>query len=1040
MAKRKNTIRGMLAFLLASVLVLGCVPAAWAAEDDLAVDPTTRKEGYSAVLYDSTNGLPTSEANAIAETDEGFLWFGGYSGLIRYDGEDFVRIDSTTGIASVMCLLVDDEQRLWIGTNDNGIVVMDKGAYLHYGTLEGLSSASVRSMAKDPAGNIYAGTTAGIDYIDPAGELHHVDDVHIGASYIRNLECGVDGRIYGLTQSGDVFSLADGVVLDYVGQAENPIRSINGIAPDPNNPGYLYIGTEDSTVYHGSITRKFARVDTWDCAPLSYLESFTFIGDMVWICAGNGIGMLENGRFYYVDNVPMNNSVGHAMRDYAGNLWFTSTRQGVMKIVPNQFSDVFAKYGLEPTVVNSTCRFGSKLFIATDSGLLVVGDREEIESVPLESAVTASGEDLGFTDLFQMLAGVRIRSISRDSEGRLWIATWRKYGLLRYDGTAVTAFNVPDGLFSDRVRAVYECSDGSFLVANTGGVNIIRGDTVEAGYSTDNGISNIEILTVCQADNGDYLLGTDGGGIFVLHGGQAHHLGIEEGLRSEVVMRIKRDPLRELYWIVTSNSIAYMDADYNVTTIEKFPYSNNFDLYENSEGEMWVLSSNGIYVLPAQELIENGDVNPVYYGRANGLPTIATGNSYSELTDDGDLYIAGSTGVAKVNIEVPFESVNDIKMAVPFVMADGVTVYPDEDGVITVPSRVRKVTVNSFVYTYSLMDPQVTYHLEGFDQGSTTVRRSDLGPVDYTNLKGGTYHFVMELKDALGHGSKELRTTIVKTKAVYEQTWFIIVCAVLGVLAMLLLVRLYTRRKTEALMRKHQEQKTLIREITTAFAKTIDMKDKYTNGHSARVARYTRMLSRELGCDEETVDNYYNIALLHDIGKIGIPPEVLNKPGKLTDEEFALIKSHSAQGYNVLKDISIMPELAIGAGSHHERPDGKGYPNHLTGEQIPRVAQIIAVADTFDAMYSNRPYRGRMNFDKAVSIIKEVSGTQLAPDVVDAFLRLVDKGEFRAPDDDGGGTTENIDNIHKKAEEAEKADASVSPEEDSGEHCDGDLQ
>ena len=109
-----------------------------------------------------------------------------------------------------------------------------------------------------------------------------------------------------------------------------------------------------------------------------------------------------------------------------------------------------------------------------------------------------------------------------------------------------------------------------------------------------------------------------------------------------------------------------------------------------------------------------------------------------------------------------------------------------------------------------------------------------------------------------------------------------------------------------------------------------------------------------------------------------------------------------------------MPELAVGAGAHHERPDGLGYPKGLTQEEIPRVAQIIAVADTFDAMYSNRPYRNRMNFDKVVSIIREVSGTQLTPDVVDAFLRLVDKGEFRDPEDDGGGSTEDINNIRNK--------------------------
>ena len=210
---------------------------------------------------------------------------------------------------------------------------------------------------------------------------------------------------------------------------------------------------------------------------------------------------------------------------------------------------------------------------------------------------------------------------------------------------------------------------------------------------------------------------------------------------------------------------------------------------------------------------------------------------------------------------------------------------------------------------------------------------------------------------------------------------------------------------------KERENRELITEICNVFAKTIDLKDKYTNGHSTRVAQYTVMLAKELGYDEDEVEKYYHIALLHDIGKIGVPPEVLNKPDKLTEEEFAIIRSHTTLGYDALKDISIMPELAVGAQAHHERPDGRGYPNHLSGDEIPRVAQIIAVADTFDAMYSNRKYRGRMNFEKAVSIIRDGAGTQLAEDVVEAFLRLVGKGEFRDPDDNGGGTMENIENV-----------------------------
>ena len=223
------------------------------------------------------------------------------------------------------------------------------------------------------------------------------------------------------------------------------------------------------------------------------------------------------------------------------------------------------------------------------------------------------------------------------------------------------------------------------------------------------------------------------------------------------------------------------------------------------------------------------------------------------------------------------------------------------------------------------------------------------------------------------------------------------------------------REKTEAVIRQQEKLNRLSIQIVMTLSGAVDAKDKYTNGHSKHVAEYSREIARRYGYDEERAQNIYMIGLLHDIGKIGIPPEVLNKPGRLTDKEYGVIKSHTTLGYETLKDISIMPELSIGASAHHERPDGKGYPNGLKGDEIPRVAQIIAVADTFDAMYSNRPYRSRMNFEKVVSIIRDCAGTQLTADVVDAFLRLVDKGEFRAPDDKGEGTTDNIDNTKATA-------------------------
>ena len=218
-----------------------------------------------------------------------------------------------------------------------------------------------------------------------------------------------------------------------------------------------------------------------------------------------------------------------------------------------------------------------------------------------------------------------------------------------------------------------------------------------------------------------------------------------------------------------------------------------------------------------------------------------------------------------------------------------------------------------------------------------------------------------------------------------------------GVLLFTVFMGIYLYKEhIDSLKKKQHDSVVFASEVSEAFAKVIDMKDKYTNGHSQRVAKYTAMIAKEMGYDDETVEKYYRIGLLHDVGKVGIPNSVLNKPGKLTDEEYDIIKSHTLKGYEVLKDISIVPELAVGALAHHERHDGKGYPNGLSGDEIPQVARIIAVADSFDAMYSDRQYRAHMEFEKVLSIIRKVSGTQLNPEVVDAFFRLVDKGKITA--------------------------------------------
>ena len=987
------------------------------AEEINVVDPTNEEVGYASILYDNDNGLPTSEANAIAETEEGFIWIGGYSGLIRYDGQNFERYDSTTGIASVISLFVDSKDRLWIGTNDSGVFVLKNSDLIKFGRDEGLRALSIREIDEDSEGNIFIASTRGIAYIDQDMVLHQLDEPLLNDAYIKEFKISDDDVIYGITNSGEVFVIKNKKLTSYYDSADLGFdNTVKCIYPDYDNPGYIYAGTTGSEMYYGKLGEPFEIIEEVDLSPLYNINSIKMVDGKLWFCADNGIGAYDKEKFSVLDNIPLTSSIEKMMVDYEGDLWFASSKQGVMKIVNSRFVDLFEQYNIEQTVVNATALYDDSLFIGSNAdGLKIISKTDGLlDSYPLNTCVSISGVDYGQNDLLKMLEDKRIRSMINDSKGNLWISTYGTYGLIKLNNHNATCFTSADGMPTDRIRTVYERKDGSILVACTGGIAVIENDEIVKIYDQTSGINNTEILSVIETKNGDILAGTDGDGLYLLHDDSVTRYGVGDGLQSEIIMRVKNDNTTNICWIVTGNSIAYMDENLEVHTIKNFPFSNNFDMYENSRGEMWILSSNGIYVTKVDELIKNETLSPLYYSKSNGLKTLTNANSYSCVSEDGDLYICGATGVSKVNIEEPFETVSNLKMVVPYIECDNELIYPNEDGTYLISEDTQRLTIYAFVYNYSLINPLVTYHLDGFEDRLTTVERSSLTPINYTNLKGGEYNFVMKIKDPAGTDEQEIVVNITKTKAFYEEVWFYVLSVVVASIVIGTIVRSIILKKTKEYEKKNREQKTLIREITEAFAKIIDMKDKYTNGHSSRVAEYTAMLTKEMGYDEDTVEKYYNIALMHDLGKIGIPEDVLNKPGKLTDEEFNIIKSHSIKGYNVLKSISIMPELADGAGFHHERPDGKGYPRGLKKDEIPMVAQIIAVADTFDAMYSDRPYRKRMNFDKIVAIINEVSGTQLSKDVVDAFLRLVDKGELRDPNDDGGGSLEDIDNIREK--------------------------
>lgn len=188
----------------------------------------------------------------------------------------------------------------------------------------------------------------------------------------------------------------------------------------------------------------------------------------------------------------------------------------------------------------------------------------------------------------------------------------------------------------------------------------------------------------------------------------------------------------------------------------------------------------------------------------------------------------------------------------------------------------------------------------------------------------------------------------------------------------------------------YRQQAEFLASVVRALSSAIDAKDPYTCGHSDRVARIAVRLARELQCSDDMLQTIYMAGLLHDIGKIGINESVLRKPGKLTPEEYEHIKQHPELGYRILADIRQLQDVLPAVLHHHEQWDGQGYPHGLAGEQIPRIALIMAVADAYDAMFSSRPYRPGLPEAKVEEMLRNGAGKQWAADVVEAYFRARD--------------------------------------------------
>ena len=940
---------------------------------------TTDYNDYVQSVYSSNNGLPCGEANDIAQTNDGVLWIGTYAGLYRYNGREFRWVDEYESVKNVNCLYVDEEGRLWIGTNDNGlsIVIREKVVNVLDQT-SGLPSNSVRCIIRSSDGYYYVGTTGSLQILTMNNGLKATDTLE-EVYYSDSITADDLGHVAVVASDGRLFLMKQGKIQSSI-QLPDGQEQFNCCAFAPD--GTLMAGTSTNHIYSYDVSGDdLKQLDMISCGEISSINDLNYIDDgTLFISSDSGVSYLDRTGYHLLNTNDFNNSIDHMLYDYQGNLWFTSSRLGLLRMAKSPFKDVYGAIGMERRVVNTIVRWQDCYYIGTDKGLDVV-DKECHRQI--------------VNDLTEELDGKRIRCMYVDERDHLWVCTYGS-GLMEYSGSGESwSYNAENGSFGNRARIVTGLSDGTILAAGDTGISYIRDHRITETIRNEDGLINSMILTLTERSDGTILAGTDGDGMAVLKDGKVTDmLTREDGLSSGVILRTIRDPKSEGVFIVTSNSLCYLEPDGDIRVLDKFPYFNNYDIWVKDEDTLFVMSSAGIYVVERDELVAGGDIAWELLDARRGLGTSLTANSWNYDNGNGELFLPCDTGVYIIDVEKYNSDVRSYRMQLASVHLDGVKQPLARMGAITVGQGVSRIELDPEILNYTIQEPNVGYYLEGYDTRWTIVPQNSLNNIIYVNLPAGDYTFHLAIFDSAGDRVLEERKfELIKEGEFYEHPGFTVYMLLLLSAFLIWFTWFVVQRQ----LNNQQIKLNMANETVVAIANAVDAKDVRTHQHSMRVAEYSELIAREMGCfkgwqKNKTISNLKKAAQLHDIGKIGVPDSVLNKVGRLTDEEYEQMKSHVTRGAEILKDFTLVEHVVDGTLYHHERYDGKGYPYHLKGEEIPVFARIIGVADAFDAMTSNRVYRNHMDTDYVITEMKRGRGTQFDPDALDAFFRLIEKG------------------------------------------------
>ena len=896
-------------------------------------------------IYDNSNGLVTGKANSICQSNDGYIYIAQYRGLVRYNSKNFELItpnDSSIKLEGIKS--VDSyKDMIFVGTQQN-LYIYQKNKFRELKISDNISVSKLK---------VYDD----ICYISTSNGLYKYDILKDEISYVTNK---VTFFCY---YNGDLYTISNKKLFKN-GQIFEPFSSkiVTSVYADSKG---LLVGDEKGVYLNN--TNNYLSIGS-DLNINSYLSN----GDIYYLGCDQGLYFIntKTNEINCANDLTVSTSVEKIIFDFEGNLWLASSRKGVSKVTKNKVIDFFKLYRIDENTCNAFIKYKNKYYVGTESGIEIVDTNDEISN---------------FRDYSLDNIDSRIRAFATYND-YLYIATYKSndYDLIKYDGLG-NYENIDLSLYTSHetnasdIRYIQSDSNYLFIATNN---EIIRYDGTN--YTTLP--LDIQPLYFYLDSSTIYLVLQDTGiaTLDINFNSESKYKLIEDTIYPSLKVLKVNDTL-----IYNKNNDLYIYKD-NVS--KKFDYNFEGSIVEILHINNKYYIATDIKIYEFDDILQTNTPSSVV-GLTDGLVGCITANGsgeYDPLTNS--FYFVTSLGVYQYKLDRTETNGIPPKLVVSHIYANGEDLGDIDN--TTISNRTARLTFQIDAISYKINpEYKIYYKLDGEDT-EYRLLADGINEVSYTNLSGKKYQFHIYVENEFGK-SDVITISFEKAKRFYEVAGFWIIIVAWFIFILIITNVFYLKHKVKKTIERQNEYRTITLESIEAIARTIDAKDHYTNGHSLRVGYYSREIAKEMNFSPDEIENIYYAGLLHDIGKIAVPDIILNKPGKLTDQEFEVIKSHTVEGSKILSSISTIPNITLGARYHHESYDGSGYPEHLVGENIPLIARIICAADCYDAMATQRVYKEPFLTDHIIEEFTKCAGTQFDPEISKIVIKLIKEGKIR---------------------------------------------